>query len=147
MTTNSTEQVLYAELSYTIVGACFDVHNEVGRFAREKQYADRLEERFKLRNLKYEREFPLASSGNIVDFHIEEKIILELKTVRFLTRDYYQQIQNYLQQARIDLGLLVNFSDVFLRPRRILRIDTNKKQITNHSQSFVDSDSHGPIRT
>ena len=132
MTTNNTaKKILHPKLSYEVVGLCFDVHRELGRFAREKQYADLLEERFKEAELKYAREFLLGDSGNIVDFLIDEKIILELKTVRLLTRNYYRQIQNYLQQARIDLGLLINFSEIRLRPKRILRI--------SDSRSFVDS--------
>lgn len=135
--TNGKKETLYPELSYAIVGACFDVHNELGRFAREKQYADLLEERFKTARVTYVREFPLGNSGNIIDFLVDEKIILELKMVRHLTREYYRQIQNYLQQARIELGLLVNFSDVALRPRRVLRL---------HSDTFADSD-NSDIRT
>ena len=123
MTTNNTNaKVLYPELSFKIVGACFDVHNELGRFAREKHYADALANNFNNRGILHSREFHLGDSGNIVDFLIDDKIILELKTVRSLTTGYFRQIQNYLQQARIDLGLLVNFSDVVLRPRRIVRI-------------------------
>jgi len=133
MTTNTTDaKILHSELSFAIVGACFDVHNELGRFAREKQYADALEERFRGGGLRYVREFRLGDSGNVVDFLVEEKIILELKTVRFLTTSYFRQIQNYLQQARMDLGLLVNFSDALLQPRRIVRISD---PIRSHSQS------------
>lgn len=135
MPTKNKKDILYPELSYRIVGACFDVHNELGKFAREKQYGNLLEARFKDLDLKYQREFGIGDSGNIVDFLVEEKVVLELKTVRLLTGTYYRQIQNYLQQARIELGLLVNFSDVYLQPRRILRIDSP------HSQPFVDSDS------
>lgn len=132
MTTNNTNaRVLYPELSFKIVGACFDVHNDLGRFAREKQYADLLEGKFKDGGLNYEREFSLGGSGNIVDFLVEEKIILELKTARVLTRAYYRQIQNYLQQAHIDLGFLVNFSAVRLEPKRIIRISD---PIRSHSQ-------------
>lgn len=150
MATNTTKEVLYPKLSYEVVGACFDVHNELGRFAREKQYADLLEKKFAERRLKYVRELRLGDSGNIVDFLIENKILVELKTVRALTREYFRQIQNYLQQSRVELGLLVNFSDVALQPKRVLRISSNKKlsanqrMATNNSQKFVDSD--GPIR-
>ena len=43
MDTNETrgmEKVIYPELSYTINGILFSVHNELGQFAREKQYGD-----------------------------------------------------------------------------------------------------------
>ena len=36
-------EVLYPDLSYKINGICFNVHNQLGRFGREKQYADELE--------------------------------------------------------------------------------------------------------
>ncbi|MDP2648867.1 MAG: GxxExxY protein [bacterium] len=120
MATN--KKILYPELSFAIVGACFDVHNELGRFAREKQYGDLLETKMTERDLKYGRELRLGDSGNVADFLVEDKILLELKTVRLLTRDYYRQVQNYLQQARIELGILINFSDVALAPKRIVRI-------------------------
>jgi len=126
METNKTKKdtkVLYPELSYKIVGLAFDVHNELGQFAREKQYADLLEEKFKAENIKYRRELIMGDSGNIADFIVgEEEILLELKTARILGRAHFHQIQNYLQQSHIKLGILINFSDKYLRPKRILRI-------------------------
>ena len=38
--TNNTNRLIYPKLSYLIVGVCFEVHNELGKYAREKQYAD-----------------------------------------------------------------------------------------------------------
>lgn len=140
ITTN--KNLLYPEFSYKIAGLLFDVQNELGRFAREKQYADLLESKFEVENIKYEREFHIGDSGNIVDFLIgdKEKIILELKTVRFINREHYRQLQNYLQRAGIELGILVNFSDEPLRPRRVLRLDPR------NSQKLADSD-NSLIRT
>lgn len=120
---NSKAKLLYPELSYSIVGACFAVHNELGRFAREKQYADLLERKLHDYNLINVREYQIGDKGNIVDFLVDDKIIIELKSVPFLTKEHFRQIQNYLQQSRLDLGLLVNFSEKYIRPRRILRID------------------------
>ena len=134
MATNNPKDIVYPELSFEIVGACFDVHNELGRFAREKQYADLLENKIGERGFKYVRELRLGDSGNVVDFLLEDKVILELKAVPTLTRGYYRQIQNYLQWTRLELGLLVNFSDTYLQPKRVLRVTAP------HSQSFVGTD-------
>lgn len=136
MTTNSKEndtKVLYPELSYKIVGLAFEVHNELGQFAREKQYADLLEEKFKVENIKYRRELIMGDSGNIADFIVgeNEEILLELKTVRVIGRAQFHQIQNYLQQSYIKLGILINFSDKYLRPKRVLRLDDKYQSADN----------------
>ncbi|MDO8553070.1 MAG: GxxExxY protein [bacterium] len=130
MATNNhtADKVLHPDLSYKIVGMCFEVHNELGQYAREKQYADLLEKKLMNQNLKYNRELIIGESKNIADFLIENKVVLELKTTRVVGRSEYRQIQNYLQQSKLDLGLLVNFSDKFLRPKRILRAT-----VRNHS--------------
>ncbi len=123
MTTNNLG-IVYPELSYIIVGLAFEVHNELGQFAREKQYADLLERKLVEIGIPYKREFRIGDSGNILDFLVGdvEKIILELKTVRVVGREQFRQIQNYLQQTKYELGILINFSDKYLRPKRILRI-------------------------
>lgn len=127
LTNHTNKKLIYPELSYTIVGVCFDVHNELGRFAREKQYCDTLDH--KLRDLKipYKREFHVNKTGNIVDFTIDNKLILELKAKRTITKDDYYQVQRYLQILNIKLGLLVNFHNRYLKPIRVIRIDTDVK--------------------
>lgn len=116
-------ELLYPELSYTLNGVCFDTHNELGRFAKEKQYGDVVEKLLKEKNIPYHREYAIGTSGNRVDFFIDDKIILELKAKRALPREDFRQLQNYLQQTGTRLGLLVNFREPFLKPRRIVRID------------------------
>ncbi len=126
MHTNYTNdgKLIYPELSYLITGLCFGVHNELGRFARERQYGDLLEK--KLQNLKipYKREFNLKDSGNIFDFLVDNKIILELKAKDFVEKKDYYQTQRYLQSFKINLGLIINFRNKYLRPKRIVRIET-----------------------
>jgi len=125
ITTNNkiNEKVLCPELSYSITGILFSVHNELGQYAREKQYGDLIEKKFDEIKINYKREFAILNTGNILDFIVEDKIILELKNTRILTKEHYRQIQNYLQQAQVKLGLLVNFRSKYLKPIRIIRID------------------------
>ncbi len=124
---NSQEKLIYPELSYTLTGICFETHNELGRYGREKQYADFIERKLKELRIPYKRELRIADTGNTVDFLIENKVILELKNKRILTREDYFQIQRYLQVAGVKLGLLVNFRAPYLKPIRIVRIDTDRK--------------------
>lgn len=120
------EKVLYPELSYALVGLFFEVHKELGQYAREKQYGDLLEQKLKELNIPYARELAISNTGNILDFLIEDRIVLELKSTREIIKDNYRQIQNYLQQTNKKLGLLVNFRTSRLKPIRVLKIDDTK---------------------
>ncbi len=119
--------IIHPKLSYKINGILFDAHNKLGPYAREKQYGDIIKQLLEKNHISYIREFPIKNTGNIVDFIIEDKIILELKAKRILTPEDYCQIQRYLQIAHIKLGILVNFRKNYIKPKRIVRIDTKKK--------------------
>jgi len=125
--TNKNNKLIYPELSYLITGMCFEVHNKLGRYAREKQYGDLLEEKLKEIKIPYKREFKIGKTGNTIDFLIDNKIILELKAKSFILKEDYYQTQRYLQILNIKLALLANFRNRYLKPIRIIRIDTNTK--------------------
>lgn len=113
--------LVYPELSYQITGLCFEVQNVLGRFAREKQYSDLLEDKLKTSTLQYKREYTVTGTGNRLDFLINDKIILKAKAKPFLSKDEYYQVKRYLDILGLELALLVNFQDKYLKPRRILR--------------------------
>ena len=119
--------LIYPELSYKITGICFQTQNELGHFATEKQYADYLEILLKQNQIQYQREVkvPFNVGGNkvfrnIIDFIIEDKIVLECKAKKFITKEDYYQMQRYLNATGIKLGLIVNFRSHYLKPKRII---------------------------
>lgn len=120
--------MIFPDLSYQVTGLCFQAHNELGHFAKEKQYADRLEQLLKDNNILYKREIKIPFeleddkkvNGNIADFLIDNKIILECKAERVITRDNYHQIQRYLKATNKQLGIIVNFHERYLKPKRII---------------------------
>lgn len=122
MEDDNKSKLVYGKLTYLINGICFEAHNQLGRYSREKQYGDYLEKRFKEEGLKFNREYSIGDSGNIIDFVIEDKMILEIKAKRFITKADYYQIQRYLQIMGIKLGLLINFRNMHLKPKRILKV-------------------------
>ena len=116
-------KILHPKLSYELTGICFKIHRELGRFCREKQYADALELALKQKQIPHRREFELNNKeikGNRLDFLIDGKIILDLKAKNFITKDDYNQMQRYLQISNLELGLIVNFRSTYLKPKRIL---------------------------
>jgi len=125
--TNKNNKLIYPELSYFITGICFEAHNELGRYSREKQYGDLIEKKLIVVHIPYKREYNIKNTGNIIDFLIDNKIIIELKSKRFISRDDYYQIQRYLQILNIKLGMIINFRNRYLKPIRIIRIDTDIK--------------------
>jgi len=121
------KRVFFKELSYKICGLCFKVHNKLGRFRNEQQYTDALERLLKENDIKYEREFvlPVSFEGekarrNQVDFLIENSVLLDLKAKTIITKDDYFQMQRYLASTNKLLGIIVNFRQKFLVPKRVI---------------------------
>lgn len=130
------KKILYPELSYLICGLCYKIHNELGRYRNESQYADAFENLLKKNQIKYKREEKLSPSfegektnRNIVDFIIENKIIIDFKAKRAITKDDYYQMKRYLSSSNKELGLIINFRDYYLKPKRIL----NQNKSSQHS--------------
>jgi GxxExxY protein len=120
------QELVYPELSYKITGLLFAVHNELGKYNNEKQYGDLIENKFKENNIRYEREkilpasFVGEKSRNRIDFLIEDKIVLEIKCKRINERNDFYQLKRYLIALDKRLGLLVNFREKYLKPKRVL---------------------------
>lgn len=119
-------EILHKELSYVLTGLFFTIHKELGRFCREKQYSDRFEQLLVESNFNYKREFEInklkddSPGGNRVDFLIDNKIIIDFKAKNFITKEDYYQMQRYLYGANLELGMIVNFRQPHLKPKRVL---------------------------
>ena len=120
-------ELIYPKLSYEINGVLFDVHNELGRYCNEKQYGDLIESKLKERGMNFEREkfLPESFEGekanrHRIDFLIDNQIILELKAKRIIERVDFYQTKRYLVACNKKLGLIVNFREKYLKPKRVI---------------------------
>jgi len=120
-------KLIFSDLTYKINGILFKVHNQLGRYCNEKQYSDLIEKLLKDLKMLFEREKILPQSfigeksgRNKVDFLIENKVILEIKSRRIITKEDYYQVRRYLEALKLKLGIIVNFRNLYLRPKRIL---------------------------
>ena len=133
-------KLIHPELSFKITGICFRTQNLLGRFCREKQYSDLFEKLLIDAQIEHKREFKISeidpiAQGNIVDFLIEKKVILEIKAKSFIIKEDYYQMQRYLQSVNLELGLIVNFRQYYLKPKRVL----NPKFRSDHSDGHSES--------
>ena len=121
------EKVIYPELSYKITDLLFELHNSLGRYCREKQYADTLEKMLIEAGIYFEREKALPMEKienrftNKADFVINNELLLEFKAKAFVTNDDYAQVHRYLEASGLKLGIIVNFRNKYLKPIRIIR--------------------------
>ena len=106
------------DLSYTIIGAIYDVYNKLGPGLLESVYEAALAYELKKRDLKVERqiEVPILYDGKRIDTDlrldilVEDLVIVELKSVLEMKDVFYLQIDTYLKLTGKHLGLLVNFN-------------------------------------
>ena len=120
------------EISYAIRGAIFKVYNNLGPGLLESVYEFALV--FELRegglNVECQRPFPVVYKGNILetgfrlDLIVENKVIIEIKSVEQLADIHHKQLLTYLKVTGVKLGLLVNFNASDLKGS-IVRIVNN----------------------
>jgi GxxExxY protein len=113
----------YKELSYSVVGAAINVHKELGPGLLEKVYQECLF--YELSNLglcvEKEIEIPLSykgvklECGFRMDMLVENKLVIETKTVAEIHDIHLAQLLSYLKQGDYKLGLLINFNSVHLK--------------------------------
>ncbi len=119
--------LLFKDEAYAIIGAAMAVHRELGCGFLEKVYQEALAIEFKLRGIPFEREKHLTVSykGHLLaqdyyaDFVCYGKIIVELKAISELNSEHTAQVINYLNCAKVPLGLLINFGETSLVYKRL----------------------------
>lgn len=129
---DAVEKFIYADLSYKLGGLFFRAHDTLGRFGRERQYGDFLEKLLKENGISYERERTISKTGkdvNRADFIIDNKLLIELKTKPVIDRSDYYQVQRYLEYANLFLGIIVNFQQKYLKPKRVINPKYNQNAV------------------
>lgn len=106
------------EISYKIRGAIFTIYKKLGPGLLESVYATALEYELNKEGLKVKREVPVPvyyeelkmSVGFRLDLLVEEKVIIEVKSVENLAEVHHKQVLTYLKLTDKKLAILVNFN-------------------------------------
>ena len=110
-------------ISYKIIGLAIEVHRELGPGLLESAYQECLF--YELINLglsvEKQKALPIIykdiklDHGYRIDLLIENKVVLELKTVESFSDVHFAQILTYLKLGNYPLGLLINFDSKILK--------------------------------
>ncbi len=138
--TQSTSQKGYdfSTLSYTVIGACQDVHRQLGVHCMEVDYQRALEIALSKRGLTWQREvdIPIAYDGIVVtkrrvDYVIHDQtseLILETKAASDIKPEDAEQCLLYLHQGNYRLCLLINFGEKPLAIRRFVYTPVQRRE-------------------
>jgi len=121
-------ELIYKDEAYAIVGACMEVHRELGAGFLEGIYQEALEREFLASSIPFNREAKLVvlykgkplKKNYYADFVCYGKIVVELKAVKKLLPEHEAQLFNYLKATGMKLGLLINFGQQSLEHRRMV---------------------------
>lgn len=111
------------EISRIILDCSFRIHNQIGPGIFESIYEEILYYELKKEGLAVKRQFPIAvhwdnkkmEMGFKADLVVEDKVIVELKSVELLQAVHKKQLLSYLRLSDIKLGLLINFNENLLK--------------------------------
>lgn len=111
------------EISNKVIGCAIEVHRKLGPGLLESAYQECLFYELTLQGLKVEREKPMPiiykeielNQGYRIDLLVEDKVVIEIKTVESFKDVHLAQVLTYLKLGNYKLGLLLNFHVTVLR--------------------------------
>ena len=106
------------EISKLVVDLCFKIHKQYGPGLFESVYEEIFSYQWSKNEIPFTRQqgIPLVheeiklEAGFRADFIIDNKVIIELKSIEALAPVHYKQVLTYLKLSNLKLGLLVNFN-------------------------------------
>lgn len=109
------------DISYKIIGAALDLHKNIGPGLLEATYENALD--LREAGLAVRQQIPMPfiykeikmEIGYRIDLLVENKVIVEIKSLEDLAPVHYAQVLTYLNLSGIKLGLLINFNTKILK--------------------------------
>lgn len=106
------------KLIYETIGAAFEVYNTLGPGLLESVYEKAMIVELKSRGLSVQTQFPVEihykntfiGSDLRLDLLVENKLIIELKSVETLNSVHFKQVRTYMRLLAKSAGILINFN-------------------------------------
>jgi GxxExxY protein len=111
------------EIANKVIGIAIDVHKVLGPGLLESAYQECLFYKLQQSNLSVQKERPMPivyesvklECGYRIDILVEDKVVIELKSVDALNDVHLAQTLTYMKLGNYKLGLLINFNVVLLK--------------------------------
>jgi GxxExxY protein len=120
--------LIHGELSYRLMGILYKIYNTIGSGFQEKYYQRAIKNvltKERIPHLEQVRMDMCLNGANIgryyIDFVIENKIVLEIKTSSIFSKRDIKQVLGYLKKSGIELGILASFTSDGVKFKRILK--------------------------
>ncbi|MFS4427952.1 GxxExxY protein [Chryseobacterium sp. S90] len=121
------------EISFYIRKSIFSVYNELGPGLLEKVYEKVLAFELKNNGLSVKTQVPIPitfkgifiDSSFIADIIVEDKVIIEIKSIPEIINVHHKQLLTYLKLTKLKLGILVNFNTDYIDKSIIRKINGN----------------------
>jgi GxxExxY protein len=121
------------EISFYIRKSIFSVYNELGPGLLEKVYEKVLALELKNNGLSVKTQVPIPitfkgvfiDSSFIADIIVEDKVIIEIKSIPEIINVHHKQLLTYLKLTNLKLGILVNFNTDYIDKSIIRKINGN----------------------
>ena len=113
----------FSDLSNKVIGCAIEVHKILSPGLLESSYQQCLAHELKINQIEFKLEHPLPVKYKDIhldcayrlDFLVEDKIILELKSIEQLKGIHQAQLLTYMKLANIKHGFLINFNVKLLK--------------------------------
>ncbi|MBN1250557.1 MAG: GxxExxY protein [Bacteroidales bacterium] len=111
------------EISYKVIGAAIELHKTVGPGILESAYENALAYDLKEMGLDVKQQYPMPfiyknvkqDIGYRIDLIVDNKVIIEIKSVETLAPIHFAQTLTYLRLSGLKLALLINFNSKLLK--------------------------------
>ena len=111
------------EITAIIIDTSMQIHKGLGPGLFESVYEAILYVKLSEKGLNIKRQFPVDfeyegiffNEGFRVDLLVEDKVVVELKSIENTTPVHYKQLLTYLRLLKLEVGLLINFGDAILK--------------------------------
>lgn len=136
------EELVEQELTYSVIGAFYEVYNTLGFGFHEHVYAMALERELLARRHRVAREFLVRVTykgdeltTQRLDMVVDEKLVVEIKSTYDLHKAAARQVYSYLCATSLEVGLLLHFGPEAKFYAQVAPNRNNSKNSLNSSNS------------